>query len=66
MENEIVKIELTVAEWNQILGALSTAPYQIVNQISSAVAKLQAAAGPQIEELAKKYAPAEEAAASAE
>ena len=65
MENEIVKIELTVAQWNAILGALSTAPFQVVNQISEAVNALQVQAGPQIEELAKKYAPAEEAAAEA-
>jgi len=61
MENEEIKIVLTVAEWNAILGALSTAPFQIVNQISSAVNKLQVQAGPVVEELAKKYAPAEEA-----
>jgi hypothetical protein len=63
MENEIVKIELTVAEWNQILGALSTAPFSVVNQISSAVNKLQTQAAPVIEELAKKY-PAPEAVAA--
>ena len=61
MENEEIKIVLTVAEWNAILGALSTAPFQVVNQISSAVNKLQVQAGPVVEELAKKYAPAEEA-----
>jgi hypothetical protein len=66
MENEVVTISLTVAEWNQILGAISTAPFQVVNSISSAVAGLQSQAGPQMEELFKKHAPAEEAAASAE
>jgi hypothetical protein len=35
-----------------------------VNQISSAVNKLQTQAGPIVEELAKKYAPAEEASAA--
>ena len=65
MENEAVTIVLTVAQWNAILGALSTAPFQVVNQISEAVNALQVQAGPQIEELAKKYAPAEEAAAEA-
>jgi len=61
MENEIVKIELNVAQWNQILGALSTAPFQVVNQISEAVNALQTQAGPQIEAAAAKY-PAAEAA----
>jgi len=55
MENEIVKIELNVAQWNQILGALSTAPFQVVNQISEAVNALQTQAGPQIEAAAAKY-----------
>jgi hypothetical protein len=63
MENENLSIELTVAEWNQILGALSTAPFSVVNQISSAVNKLQTQAAPVIEELAKKY-PAPEAEAA--
>ena len=56
MENEIVKIEMTVAQWNAILGALSTAPFQVVNSISEAVAALQIQAGPQIEAAAAKYA----------
>jgi len=64
MENEKISIELSVAEWNQILGALSTAPFSVVNQISAAVNSLQVQAGPVIEELAKKY-PAPEAAAEA-
>ena len=63
MENEIVKIELNVAQWNQILGALSTAPFQVVNQISEAVNALQVQAGPQIEAAAAKYPAAEAAAA---
>jgi hypothetical protein len=66
MENEEVTITMTVADWNAILGALSTAPFQVVNNVSSSVNKLQMAAGPQIEELTKKYAPAEEAAEAAE
>jgi len=65
MENEIVKIELTVAQWNQILGAISTSPFQVVNQISEAVNALQVQAGPQIEAAAAKY-PAPEAAEAAE
>jgi len=64
MEQEIVNISLTVAEWNQILAALSTAPFQVINQISAAVNSIQVQAGPVIEELAKKY-PAPEAAAEA-
>ena len=63
MENEKISIELSVAEWNQILGALSTAPFSVVNQISAAVNSLQVQAGPVIEELAKKY-PAPEAVAA--
>ena len=63
MENENVTVTLTVGAWNQILGALSTAPFQVVNQISEAVNALQTQAGPQVEEAAKKHAPAEAAAA---
>ena len=63
MENEIVKIELSVAEWNQILAAISTAPFQVVNTASAAINNLQTQAGPIIEELAKKYPAAEAAAA---
>ena len=63
MENEIVKIELSVAHWNSILSVISLAPFQAVNQISDAVNQLQTQAGPQMAELAAKYAPAEEAAA---
>jgi hypothetical protein len=62
MENEPVTITLNVGQWNQILGALSTAPFQVVNQISEAVNALQVAAGPQVEEAAKKHTPAAEAA----
>ena len=58
MENENVTITLTVAQWNAVLGALSTAPFQVVNQISEAVNSLQKQAAPQIEEAAKKHAPA--------
>jgi hypothetical protein len=65
MENEIVKIELTVAQWNQILGAISTAPFQVVNTISEAVNALQVQAGPQIEAAIAKHA-APEAAEAAE
>jgi hypothetical protein len=63
MENEIVKIELTVAQWNAILGALSTAPFQVINQISEAVNALQTQAGPQVEAAAQKHASAEAEAA---
>jgi|LakMenE01Jun11ns_1017448.scaffolds.fasta_scaffold5318003_1 hypothetical protein len=63
MENTPVTITLTIAQWNSILGALSTAPFQVVSQISDAVNALQSAAGPQVEEAAKKAA---EEAATAE
>ena len=63
MENENVTVVLTVGQWNAILGALSTAPFQVVNQISEAVNALQTQAGPQVEEAAKKHAPAEAAEA---
>jgi len=63
MENENVTVTLTVGQWNAILGALSTAPFQVVNQISEAVNALQTQAGPQVEEAAKKHAPAEAAEA---
>ena len=56
---------MAISDWNAILGALSTAPFQVVNQISSSVNKLQLAAGPQVEAAAAKYAPAEEAPAAA-
>lgn len=55
MEQEKVTVILTVSQWNAILAALSTAPFQIVNQISEAVGDLQGQAGPQIAELQKKY-----------
>jgi len=58
MENEMISVTLTVAQWNAILGALSTAPFQIVNQISEAVNALQVQAGPQVEASAQKHAPA--------
>jgi hypothetical protein len=66
MENENLSIELSVGEWNSILAVLSAAPFAAVNQISSAVNKLQLQAAPVIEELSKKYAPAEGAAEAAE
>jgi hypothetical protein len=62
MENTPVTVTLTIAQWNSILGALSTAPFQVVNTIADAVNALQVAAGPQVEEATKKAA--EEAAAA--
>lgn len=56
MENEDVTITLKVGQWNEILGALSTAPFNVVNQISGSVNALQVQAGPQIEEYARAYA----------
>ena len=67
MENDVnqepVTITLPVAQWNQILGAISTSPFQVVNQISEAVNALQVQAGPQIEAAVAKY-PAPEAEAA--
>ena len=67
MENdvnqELVTITLSIGQWNQILGALSTAPFQIINQISEAVNSLQVQAGPAVEAAAAKHAPAEASAA---
>ena len=66
MENdvnqELVTITLSIGQWNQILGALSTAPFQIINQISEAVNSLQVQAGPAVEAAVAKHAPAEAAA----
>jgi hypothetical protein len=64
MENENVTVTLQISEWNSILGALSTAPFQVINQISSAINNLQVQAGPQVAEAAKKHAVAEEAPAA--
>ena len=67
MENENVTVTLTVAQWTGILNVLSTAPFNLVNQIAEAVNSLQVQAGPQVEEAAKKYASADgEGAAVAE
>jgi hypothetical protein len=66
MEEVEVTVTLTIADWNAILGALSTAPFSVVNQISSSVNKLQLAAAPQVEEAAKKAAEENAAAEAAE
>ena len=67
MENDVnqepVTITLSIGQWNQILAALSTAPFSVVNQISEAVNALQQAAGPQVAEAAAKY-PAPESVAA--
>jgi hypothetical protein len=63
INEEQVVISLSVAEWNAILGALSTAPFQVINQISEAVNALQTQAGPQVEAAAQKHASAEAEAA---
>lgn len=63
MENENVTITLTVAQWTSILNVLSTAPFNLVNQIGEAVNALQTQAAPQIEEASKKH-PAPEADAA--
>jgi hypothetical protein len=64
MENENITITLTVQQWTNILNCLSLAPFSAVNQISEAVNSLQSQAGPQVEEAAKKHAPAAEAEAA--
>lgn len=61
MENENVTITLTVAQWTGILNVLSTAPFNLVNQIAEAVNALQVQAGPQVESAAQKHTPAEAA-----
>jgi hypothetical protein len=70
MENDVnqepVTITLSIGQWNSILGALSTAPFQVVNTISEAVNALQVAAGPQVAEAAAKYAETTSEAAAAE
>ena len=65
MENENVTITLTVAQWTGILNVLSTAPFNLVNQISEAVNALQVQAGPQVEAAAAAHA-AENPEAAAE
>ena len=66
MENENVTITLTVAQWTAILNVLSTAPFNLVNQISEAVNALQVQAGPQVESAAQKHAPATDASVEVE
>lgn len=60
MENENVTITLTVAQWNALLGALSTAPFQVYTQVMTIVNDLQTQAAPQIEEAKAKYPPPSE------
>lgn len=57
MENENVTITLTVAQWNAVLGALSTVPFNVYQQVSSVIDNIRLQAAPQIDELAKKYPP---------
>lgn len=59
MENEPITITLSVQAWTGILNVLSTAPFNLVNQISEAVNSLQSQAAPQVEAAAQKHAPAE-------
>jgi hypothetical protein len=56
MENEPITITLSIAQWTGILNVLSTAPFNLVNQIADAVNQLQIQAGPAVEEAAKKHA----------
>jgi hypothetical protein len=65
MENELITVTLSVAQWNSILSVISLAPFSAVNQVSEAINTLQSVAAPQIEAAAAKY-PAPEAAEAAE
>ena len=66
MENENVTITLTVAQWTGILNVLSTAPFNLVNQVAEAVNALQVQAGPQVEAAAAKHAPTADAGVAVE
>ena len=59
MENEPITITLTIAQWTGILNVLSTAPFNLVNQVAEAVNALQVQAGPAVEAAVAKHAPAE-------
>jgi hypothetical protein len=61
MENEPITITLTISQWTGILNVLSTAPFNLVNQIAEAVNALQVQAGPAVEAAAQKHAPADTA-----
>jgi|APCry1669188910_1035180.scaffolds.fasta_scaffold157589_2 hypothetical protein len=66
MENEILTVALTVAQWQTLLNVISLAPFSAVNQIGQIVSNVQQQAGEQITVLQEKYpqeAPAAEAAA---
>ena len=64
MENENVTVTLTVGQWNALLGALSTAPFQVYTQIMGIVNDLQAQAAPQVEEAKAKHPPEQPPAAA--
>jgi len=66
MEQELITVTLSVAQWNSILSVISLAPFSAVNQVSEAINTLQSVAAPQIEEAAKKYAEEAPAEAAAE
>lgn len=55
MENEDVTVTLKVGQWNALLGALSTAPFQVYTQVMGIVNELQAQAAPQVDEAKKKH-----------
>ena len=61
MENEIIKLELTLAQVNHILAVLGEAPFV---KAADPVNWIRQQALPQHAEIAKKY-PAEETAAAA-
>lgn len=61
MENEIIKLELTLAQVNHILAVLGEASFV---KAADPIAWIRQQALPQHEEIAKKY-PAEEGASEA-
>lgn len=63
MENENIHVTLTVGQWNALLGALSTAPFQVYSNVTPIVNAIQVQAGPQMEEASKKYQTASDDAA---
>ena len=54
-----IKLELTIAETNVILGALAKQPYEVV---AALVNKIQTQGGPQVEAVQAEEAAAAEAA----
>ena len=59
MENEPITVTLSVRQWNDVLGVISTAPFNLVNRATDALAALQGQTGPQFEAAHKKHQAAE-------